>query len=211
MERHLGIIPEQKEEYSMSGLPVPVSISTRTSAGRSFTEFRSGIDQRVLQVFRNKAIRRSLKDQGKVNLSLLWIQTVRALEQQQLSTEPALAQADIHRAIVEGLPGESLYISSAMGFDSMQEALPFFDLSAKTAKLKIGDLLGANQGEMALRIGRVLTMAGDIFGSLEAARTYLRTPNFALGGAIPRDLLKTAEGEQLVLSELQTQAAGGPV
>jgi Protein of unknown function (DUF2384) len=40
---------------------------------------------------------------------------------------------------------------------------------------------------------------------------YLRTPNFALGGAVPRDLLKTAEGEQLVLAELQAQAAGGPV
>jgi uncharacterized protein (DUF2384 family) len=48
-------------------------------------------------------------------------------------------------------------------------------------------------------------------GSLDAARAFLRTPNFALGGALPRELLKTAEGEQLVLSELQTQAAGGPV
>jgi hypothetical protein len=197
----------------MSELPIPTLFAPRaaSSAGRSFTEFRSGIDQRVLRVFRSKAIKRSLKDHGKVNLSLLWIQTVRALEQEDPVKEPVLEQADIHRAIVEGLPGESLYISSAMGFDSMQEALPFFDLSAKTAKLKIGDLLGANQGEMALRIGRALTMAGEVFGSLEAARTYLRTPNFALGGAIPRDLLKTAEGEQLVLSELQTQAAGGPV
>jgi putative toxin-antitoxin system antitoxin component (TIGR02293 family) len=166
----------------------------------------------VLRVFRSKAIKRSLREQGKVNLELLWGRTVRALaEQEKRREEPVLEPADIHRAIVEGLPGEALYISCAMGFDSMQEALPFFDLSAKTARLKIGDLLAANQGEMALRIGRVLTMAGDVFGSLEAARTYLRTPNFALGGAIPRDLLKTAEGEQLVLSELQTQAAGGPV
>jgi uncharacterized protein (DUF2384 family) len=58
---------------------------------------------------------------------------------------------------------------------------------------------------------RVLTMACDYFGSLDAARHYLRTPNFALGGAIPRDLLKTSEGEQLLLAELQTQEAGGPV
>jgi uncharacterized protein (DUF2384 family) len=54
-------------------------------------------------------------------------------------------------------------------------------------------------------------MAGEVFGSLDQARTYLRTPNFALGGAVPRGLLKTAEGEQLVLSELQAQAEGGPV
>jgi putative toxin-antitoxin system antitoxin component (TIGR02293 family) len=165
----------------------------------------------VLRVFRSKTIRRSVRDQAKVNLSLLWQQTARALAQNPPRNSPILEPADIHRAIVEGLPGESLYISSAMGFDSMHEALPFFDLSAKTAKLKIGELLGAGQGEIALRIGRVLTMAGDVFGSLEAARSYLQTPNFALGGAVPRDLLKTAEGEQLVLSELQTQAAGGPV
>ena len=198
----------------MSDLPAAASRAggPASSAGRSFSEFRSGIDQRVLRVFHNKAIKRSLREQGKVNLELLWGRTVRALaEQEKRREEPVLEQADIHRAIVEGLPGEALYISCAMGFDSMQEALPFFDLSAKTARLKIGDLLAANQGEMALRIGRVLTMAGDVFGSLEAARTYLRAPNFALGGAIPRDLLKTAEGEQLVLSELQTQAAGGPV
>ena len=198
----------------MSDLPAAASRAggPASSAGRSFSEFRSGIDQRVLRVFHNKAIKRSLREQGKVNLELLWGRTVRALaEQEKRREEPVLEQADIHRAIVEGLPGEALYISCAMGFDSMQEALPFFDLSAKTARLKIGDLLAANQGEMALRIGRVLTMAGDVFGSLEAARTYLRTPNFALGGAVPRDLLKTAEGEQLVLSELQTQAAGGPV
>ncbi len=197
----------------MSESSVSRGIAARSvrEAGRSFTELRSGVDQRVLRVFRSKAIRRSLKDQAKVNLPLLWTQTVRALEQDDAPRGPALGQAEIHRAIVDGLPGESLYISSAMGFDSMHEALPFFDLSAKTAKLKIGDLLGASQGEMALRIGRVLTMAGDVFGSFEAARTYLRTPNFALGGAVPRNLLKTAEGEQLVLSELQTQAAGGPV
>jgi putative toxin-antitoxin system antitoxin component (TIGR02293 family) len=198
----------------MSDLPAAGFRADRpaSSAGRSFSEFRSGIDQRVLRVFHSKAIKRSLREQGKVNLELLWGRTARALaEQEKRREEPVLEQADIHRAIVEGLPGEALYISCAMGFDSMQEALPFFDLSAKTARLKIGDLLAANQGEMALRIGRVLTMAGDVFGSLEAARTYLRAPNFALGGAIPRDLLKTAEGEQLVLSELQTQAAGGPV
>jgi len=54
-------------------------------------------------------------------------------------------------------------------------------------------------------------MAAELMGSAEDGRRYLRTPNFALGGATPLDLLKTAEGEQLVLAELQTQADGGPV
>jgi len=180
--------------------------------GRSFLEFRAGIDQRVLSVFGSKGIQKTLRHEGKVNLDTLWGQTIKVIAGLKMAAkQPALEQWDIHRSIVAGLPGEALFISSAMAFDSMQEALPFFDVSAKTARLRIGDTLTANQGEIALRIGRVLTMAGDVLGSLEAARAYLRTPNFALGGAMPRDLLKTAEGEQLVLTELQTQDAGGPV
>ena len=104
-----------------------------------------------------------------------------------------------------------MFVSAAMVFDSMSEALELFDVSSKTAKLRIGNRLSPAESEIALRIGRGLLMARDVFGTLDAAREYLRVPNFALGGAIPRDLLKTAEGEQLVLSELRTQAEGGPV
>lgn len=180
--------------------------------GRSFLEFRAGIDERVMHVFGSKGLQRSLRNDSKVNLETVWGQAIKVIAALKPSAgKPALEQWDIHRCIVDGLPGEALYISSAMAFDSMQEALPFFDVSAKTARLRLGDTLPANQGEIALRIGRVLTMAADVLGSYDAARSYLRTPNFALGGAVPRDLLKTGEGEQLVLSELQTQDAGGPV
>jgi putative toxin-antitoxin system antitoxin component (TIGR02293 family) len=197
---------------SVSATAKPLSPRPIQRGARSFLEFRAAIDQRVLAVFASKAIQRSLREEGKVNLEVLWQRTAKVLAGlKQTAGTPALDQWDVHRSIVEGLPGEALYIASAMAFDSMQDALPFFDVSAKTARLRIGESLPANQGEIALRIGRVLTMAGDLFGSLDVARSYLRTPNFALGGAVPRDLLKTAEGEQLVLAELQTQAAGGPV
>jgi uncharacterized protein (DUF2384 family) len=187
---------------------------TQSRRRRTYTEFRSGVDQRVLRLFANKSLRRMLRAHTKLNFPLLWALTAKALDAHHLDRphldEPR-GQWDVHRSIVAGLPGEALFISSAMAFDSMQEALPFFEVSAKTARLRLESLLPANEGEIALRIGRVLIMAGDAFGSFEAARHYLRTPNFALGGDIARDLLKTAEGEQLVLAELQTQAAGGPV
>jgi putative toxin-antitoxin system antitoxin component (TIGR02293 family) len=175
---------------------------------------RSLVDHRVLRLFNSKGLKRNLRDQGKVNFAVLWSLTVKALEEDRqtaVSAAASMQQLDIHQSIIEGLPGEALFISSAMAFDSMQEALPFFEVSAKTARGRVGEVLPASQGEMALRIGRVLTIAWDLFGSLEIARQYLRIPNFALGGAIPRDLLKTGEGEQVVLAELQTQAAGGPV
>ena len=198
----------------MNSLPMlkPAIKAKANHPARAFGEFRSGVDQRVLRVLDHTGLKRSLRQVVKINFDDLWERTVRVMgEQEDLFTNPSLEQMQVHQSIVDGLPGEALYIASAMAFDSLQEALPFFDVSAKTARLRIGAVLPANQGEIALRIGRVLTMAGDLFGSLEAARQYLRTPNFALGGNIPRDLLKTGEGEQLVLAELQTQAAGGPV
>jgi putative toxin-antitoxin system antitoxin component (TIGR02293 family) len=191
------------------------SLKPRATPRQTAASFRrSTVDHRVLRLFNSKGLKRNLRDQGKVNFAVLWSLTVKALEEDRktaVSAAATLQQLDIHQSIIEGLPGEALFISSAMAFDSMQEALPFFEVSAKTARGRVGDVLPASQGEMALRIGRVLTIAWDLFGSLEIARQYLRTPNFALGGAIPRDLLKTGEGEQVVLAELQTQAAGGPV
>jgi putative toxin-antitoxin system antitoxin component (TIGR02293 family) len=67
------------------------------------------------------------------------------------------------------------------------------------------------QSKQALRLARVATQAAELFGSAEAVRKFLRTPNFALGGATPLDLLRTGQGEQLVLAELQAPAASGRV
>lgn len=197
--------------------PQPVKPASRRVPGNvrsMLPEWRSSIDSRVLRIFNNKSLKRHLRDQGKVNFALVWALIVKAMSddrQNAVFTKPSLQQMDIHQSLIDGLPGQALLISSAMAFDSMQEALPFFEVSAKTARARLTELLPSAQGEVALRIGRVLTMAADLFGSLDMAREYLRTPNFALGGALPRDLLKTAEGEQIVIAELRTQAAGGPV
>jgi putative toxin-antitoxin system antitoxin component (TIGR02293 family) len=208
-----GNIPLLIKEYSMSLTTAESGRRPPAASGAAaFVTFRAVIDQRVLQVFANKLIRRSLRDQIKLNLAALWERIARTLAEQQPPIDaPVPDQWDVHQAIVKGLAGEALYVSCAMAFDSMQEGLPFFDMSAKTARLKLNNRLSVNQGETAMRIGRALVMASGVFESLEAARQYLRTPNFALGGELPRNLLRTAEGEQLVLSELQTQAAGGPV
>jgi putative toxin-antitoxin system antitoxin component (TIGR02293 family) len=144
-------------------------------------------------------------------LEVLWRQTARWFESDDRRLRKSLEPLQVHDKLVEGLPGEALFLSSAMLFDSMTEALQLFEISSKTAKHRIGDRLSAAESEIALRIGRVMTIAHRVFGSLDAARKYLATANFALGGAVPRDLLKTAEGENLVIAELQSQAQGGPV
>jgi len=179
---------------------------------RSFDVLRGAYDTLVFWLFLNRTVRRVVQDQTKANLQSLWDDTVRnLLDHHFRQTSGVLEPLEIHRRIVKGLPGEALFISSAMAFDSMSEALELFDVSAKTAKQRIGKRLSSSESEIALRIGRVLAMAREVFDSANAAREFLRTPNFALGGAVPRELLKTAEGEQLVLSEIQAQLEGGPV
>lgn len=191
---------------------VSASSTRPPSGGHSFEAFRSIHDSRVLRFFSNKSVSRLVQGQAKTNLGSLWDQAVRRLVDDDIESAPSVLEPiEIHRRIVEGLPGEALFVSSAMAFDSMSEALQLFDVSAKTARQRIGERLSSSESEIALRIGRVLTMAREIFASADEAREYLRTPNFALGGAVPRDLLKTAEGEQLVLAELHAQAEGGPV
>jgi putative toxin-antitoxin system antitoxin component (TIGR02293 family) len=185
--------------------------TTRRIGDRNI-EFTTNIDQLVLLLFASIPIRRMLRDQSKLSLDVVWARTVNELSQIEHRQVMHLAEPmAVHDRIVAGLPGEALFISSSMLYDSLQEALPLFNVSAKTARLRIGNTLQTNEGEIALRIGRVVALAGKLFGSFEDARNYLRTPNFALGGAIPRDLLKTASGEQIVLGEIQTQAEGGPV
>ena len=189
----------------------PFKLGRLHARGGSYADLRASFDALVLTLLFDAALRRAVKAQPKTNLESLWDETVRRFGHGHSPVHRIMEPLEIHDQLVKGLPGEALFISSAMAFDSMPEALELFDVSAKTAKQRIGERLSSGESEIALRIGRVLAMAADVFASLDAARDYLRRPNFALGGAVPRDLLKTAEGEQIVISELQTQAEGGPV
>jgi putative toxin-antitoxin system antitoxin component (TIGR02293 family) len=174
---------------------------------------RGLVDTILFGLFESRAIRRSLRNRDKLNLSALGVRVQHELAAsfhkpiELLALEPIA----IHERLVRGLPGQALFISASLAFDSLADALPYFDVTAKTAWQKLEKQLSPAESEQALRLGRVATMASELLGSPEAGRRYLRTANFALGGATPLELLKTAEGEQLVLNELQTQSAGGPV
>jgi uncharacterized protein (DUF2384 family) len=112
---------------------------------------------------------------------------------------------------LEGLPGQALFVAAALAFPTLNEALPFFDMTSKTAWHKLESVLSSGQSEQALRLGRAAVMAAGLMGSAEGGRRYLHTSNFALGWVTALELLRTAEGDRLVLTELQTQAHGGPV
>lgn len=171
----------------------------------------SALDARVLSIFADRDLLGRVRRLHKLELASVWHLTARALERHQGERFPALASLDVHRRVVEGLAGESLLIASSMFLDSLSEAEEFFDLSFKTIKSKLGKSLDVAASERAMRAARVTTAAAEVLGSFDAARKYMHTRNFALGGSTPAALLKTAEGERLVLNELQTYAEGGPI
>jgi putative toxin-antitoxin system antitoxin component (TIGR02293 family) len=185
---------------------------SETAGATPFAIWRGTIDAQLFGLFESKKLRRALRYHEKLNLANLGD---RAEQEWGICMKAGAAQSldpiMVHERLVKGLPGQALFISAALAFDSLGEALPYFDVTAKTAWQKIEKPLSRSESEQALRLGRVATVAAHLLGSRDAGRQYLRTPNFALGGAIPLELLKTAEGEQLVLNELQTHQEGGPV
>ncbi len=58
------------------------------------------------------------------------------------------------------------------------------------------------QSEKIVEMAEISEAGKDVFGSVDKFRLWLDTPNFALGGAKPFDLLKDSYGKELVLSEL---------
>lgn len=61
----------------------------------------------------------------------------------------------------------------------------------------------SSASDRAASYRRVLIEATAVLGA-DAAETYLRTGNFALGGTAPAELLDSSEGERVVLNELRT-------
>jgi uncharacterized protein (DUF2384 family) len=170
-----------------------------------------GIDAVVLSTLEDKSLHRRLRNLEKLELGEIWIVTHKALLRHTSARREVIAPLELHKRLLEGLSGESLLVSSSMFLYTLQEAENFFDISFKTIKSRLGRTLDTTASELAMRAARVSIAAAEVLGGFETARRYIRTKNFALGGATPLDLMKTAEGERLVMNELQAQAESGPL
>jgi uncharacterized protein (DUF2384 family) len=60
---------------------------------------------------------------------------------------------------------------------------------------------------LRLRRDKLLHVATRVFGDEAAARKWTRSPQFALDGAIPEELVDTLEGLERALSELESLRA----
>lgn len=179
--------------------------------GRSGAVDWAAIDALALATLRDRALQREVRRLERLELGSVWAMTERSLRRRRQAQPATVAPLELHRRLLEGLGGESLLVSSSMFLDTLQEAERFFHMSFKTLKSKLGRTLDTGESELALRAARVTTAAAEVLGGYDAARRYMRTRNFALGGAMPMELIQTAEGERLVLNELQAHADGGPL
>jgi uncharacterized protein (DUF2384 family) len=172
---------------------------------------RSAIDARVIALLCHAGLRNQVRKLEKLELSSVWHMTQAALSPKAIDQAGPASALDVHRHLLEGLAGESLIIASAMFLNNLTEVEKHFGMSFKTIKARLGGSLDTATSEMAVRAARTTMTAAEVLGSYDAARAYMHTRNFALGGAAPVGLIKTADGERIVLNELQTQAEGGPL
>ncbi len=200
----------------LAEIHAPARSPARTPASRRFAApsspiDRSAIDARVIALLRHAGLRSQVYKLEKLELASVWDMTQTALSRKAIDQAEPISALDIHRHLLEGLAGESLLISSAMFLNNLAEVEKHFGMSFKTIKARLGGSLDTATSEMAVRAARTTMTAAEVLGSYDAARAYMHTRNFALGGAAPVELIKTADGERIVLNELQTQAEGGPL
>jgi uncharacterized protein (DUF2384 family) len=172
---------------------------------------RASIDARVLALFDNARLRSKVLNLEKVELLNVWRATEATLAAPQVKDAAPLSPLEVHNRLVVGLAGVTLLVSSAMFLTNMAEVEDYFGITFKTIKARMEGLLDTAASEKAMRAARATMTAAEVLGNYDAAREYMHTRNFALGGATPAELVKTADGESLVLNELHAQAESGPL
>lgn len=180
--------------------------------GRTRLESAAPVDARVRALFADASLRAKLLGLPRFDLAEAWNVMRPALERRSAARSAVAPSAlQVHQKLVEGLDGVALLMSSAMFLRTMADIEAHFEMSFKTIKSKLEGSLDTATGERAWRAARATMTAADVFGSWDAAREYMHTRNFALGGATPADLIRTADGERVVVNELHAQDEGGPL
>lgn len=110
---------------------------------------------------------------------------------------PELGQ-DVQRqsdAIREGVPVARVTVLSESLDVPFSEVLGWLDIPPATMARRVkSGRLGRSESERALRLGRLLGRASDVFGGLDRGRRWLQEPQFALGGATPLQYAETEPG-----------------
>lgn len=106
-----------------------------------------------------------------------------------------------------GLPVATLKVMEERGIVDDAEMKTF--IAPRTlARRKSTERLSPEESDIVARLARIHDFALEVFGNHEKARKWLRTPNRALKGHRPLELLRTDYGARIVESILGRIAHG---
>lgn len=122
---------------------------------------------------------------------------VKALADCKSLPKKANSPIEVFSLIKEGLPYESIERLLALSLISLAEMHTF--IPARTlARRKQEHKFNAEESDVIARLILILDFAEEVFGAHEKAKTWMRTPNRALRGFCPIELLKTDYGARIV-------------
>jgi putative toxin-antitoxin system antitoxin component (TIGR02293 family) len=116
-----------------------------------------------------------------------------------MSQTGAASLDELRLAVRHGLPFTSLEALAAQLELPLQRLATLLGVPPRTgARRKQAQQLTPQESDRLYRIARLLAQAVEVLGSLAQARAWLKSPNRALGGEVPLDLLDTEIGARQV-------------
>lgn len=107
--------------------------------------------------------------------------------------------AELRDAVRQGLPFSALEALTRQLEISPQQCSAVLGIPPRTvARRKEARQLNPQESDRLYRVARAASQAVAVLGSLDKARLWLKTPNRALGGDRPLDLLDTEIGARQV-------------
>jgi putative toxin-antitoxin system antitoxin component (TIGR02293 family) len=114
-------------------------------------------------------------------------------------SEPINSPEDLKNWVREGLPFESLERVMERFDLNREEISSALDLPPRTlARRKVERRLHRDESDRLFRLARIAAQASGVLGGEDKAGRWLHTPNRALGGKPPLELLDTDLGSRQV-------------
>lgn len=111
----------------------------------------------------------------------------------------ATSTAELREAVRKGLPFSAFEAVSKHLEISPQHVTSVLGIPPRTvARRKVARYLTPQESDRLYRVAQAISQAVDVLGTIEKARVWLKTPNRALGGETPLDLLDTDIGARQV-------------
>lgn len=102
--------------------------------------------------------------------------------------------------VLEGFPIETLIsLQARLGLTARELASTLLMTPRTlTRRTQRAERLPVDESERVYRLARLFEDAARVLGGEEEARAWMREPNYALGEAVPLDLVRTQPGAELV-------------